>query len=489
MDDSETKQERKEGMLTAKEKRRKYVPKKKQTTMEQQSLPKNEAHSATNDDSACSIKKKRRKKRIKQTKIDRGCGTITLHHGETPPTATSVKNASESSVVVVPPPPRPNKKGKKEGGAHTDTVSHSPERPTWNNENKKETITLSSSKTKTTPSAHLFQVDETDHCETPLEAYKDIAILLEHFAKAIGKTRATLRIYDPYYCNGGVKSRLALLGFKTVFNENTDFYANIKKVRTRSRYELFELASSSGLYAGGEYACALLTRCCFVQYIPGIFQGSTPDYDVLLTNPPYSGTHIEKLLKFTVGDLLGGSSGNKTTGKKSKKEHGTIGSSKPFLLLLPHFVYTKDYYKHIFPVLENDSQNRQSNSSPFFLCPLSRYNYIPPQWVTADEGSKAVAKGKVKTAPFPSFWYCRQGVASDERTLNNLTLFLTSNYGESGVFRGTTSFPKKSTQLQYASCTAHIPREMRGELDENKKRPNPRARKRMLAKKRKVGSK
>jgi hypothetical protein len=157
-------------------------------------------------------------------------------------------------------------------------------------------------------------------------------------------------------------------------------------------------------------------------------QGSTPDYDVLLTNPPYSGTHIEKLLKFTAGDLGSG----KSTGRNSKTEHGR-GSSKPFLLLLPHFVYTKDYYKNIYPSrMEDGSQNQFS--SPFFLCPLSRYSYLPPQWVT-HEGSKAIAKGKVRTAPFPSFWYCS---GASERTQNDdLTLFLTRNFGKSGVFHGT----------------------------------------------------
>jgi hypothetical protein len=130
--------------------------------------------------------------------------------------------------------------------------------------------------------------------------------------------------------------------------------------------------------------------------------------------------------------------------------------------------------------MEDGSQNQFS--SPFFLCPLSRYSYLPPQWVT-HEGSKAIAKGKVRTAPFPSFWYCS---GASERTQNDdLTLFLTRNYGKSGVFHGTRD---KKARLQYACCTAHIPREMRGELDKNKKRPNPRARKRMLAKKRKDGS-
>lgn len=212
--DPETKQQSKEGM-TAKEKRRKYAPKKKPTIMEQ-SLPKNEPHSATQD--SASVKKKRRKKRRQAKLVDRG--TSTVHHGET--RVTTATSVNETSVAPPTMYSRPNKKQKEEG-RHTDTASHSP-KPIRNTEETE----LSSKKAP----CHPFQVDETDHCETPLEAYKDIALLLEHFAKAIGKTRANLRIYDPYYCSGGVKQRLASLGFKTVWNENADFYANIQKVRT-----------------------------------------------------------------------------------------------------------------------------------------------------------------------------------------------------------------------------------------------------------------
>mmetsp|Transcript_28245 Transcript_28245/g.39750 ORF Transcript_28245/g.39750 Transcript_28245/m.39750 type:complete len:383 (-) Transcript_28245:169-1317(-) len=273
---------------------------------------------------------------------------------------------------------------------------------------------------------HRFEVDETDHCETPLEAYKDIVSILDYWAKCIGKNRADLVMYDPYYCSGGIKGRLGSLGFKNVLNENEDFYDNIEK-------------------------------------------GSIPEYDVLLTNPPYSGIHIEKLLKFASGSTGRNKSMKKYKNRDSK--NSVTGSQKPFLLLLPHFVYTKDYYKRIYPAGDDNL------SHPFFLCPRSRYNYVPPSWVS-EEGSTSIAKGKVKTAPFPSFWYCNGGKGIAQKDLSS---FLVKTYGESGAFKG---FDSK--KLQYARCTEHIPREMRGELDTNKKRPNPRARKRMMAKKRKA---
>ena len=67
---------------------------------------------------------------------------------------------------------------------------------------------------------HAFAVSPSDHAETPVNAYEDLA----PFLRAVGG-----RIYDPYYCDGGVMDRLAAwpLGFRDVINENRDFYADI----------------------------------------------------------------------------------------------------------------------------------------------------------------------------------------------------------------------------------------------------------------------
>eukprot|EP00041_Stephanoeca_diplocostata_P027941 m.779964 g.779964 ORF g.779964 m.779964 type:complete len:223 (+) comp23280_c1_seq2:393-1061(+) len=124
-----------------------------------------------------------------------------------------------------------------------------------------------------------FETDDADHAETPLNAYKDIVILLDVFARNINKTRTSLRIYDPYYCDGSVIEKLGSLGFKNVINRCEDFYANIE-------------------------------------------HGTVPDHDVLVTNPPYSADHMERILKFCA----------------------TENGCKPWLVLMPHFVYTKNYY-------------------------------------------------------------------------------------------------------------------------------------------------
>lgn len=140
------------------------------------------------------------------------------------------------------------------------------------------------------PITHTFEVESTDHCETPITAYQEIAPLLEKLAALLGKTKETLCIYDPYFCAGGVKRHLGSLGFPKVYNENEDFYKTISS-------------------------------------------GRIPYYDVLLTNPPYSTTpfdHIERLMQFC----------------KSQR--------KPYFILQPCYVYIKDYYKDAMVTLPNE---------------------------------------------------------------------------------------------------------------------------------------
>ena len=79
-----------------------------------------------------------------------------------------------------------------------------------------------------------FEVDDLDHCETPFEAYKDISLFLELYAKFIGKTKATLSIYDPYFCDGSIKKHFARLGYHNVYNVKEDFYERIKNNSTPS---------------------------------------------------------------------------------------------------------------------------------------------------------------------------------------------------------------------------------------------------------------
>ena len=170
-----------------------------------------------------------------------------------------------------------------------------------------------------------YEVDDSDHCESPIEAYQHIAIILQQLAAVLGKTTAELKIYDPFYCEGSVKERLGSLGFTNVYNQLEDFYA--------------------------------------VQAA-----GKIPEYDVLLTNPPYSQDHMDKLVDFCV---------------KSKK---------PWLLLVPNYVYMKDYY-------QNKVVRLGAACKCIDLSPTKRYLYTTPKGRRQEKSAKY-------TSPFPTFWYC-----------------------------------------------------------------------------------
>lgn len=182
---------------------------------------------------------------------------------------------------------------------------------------------------------HPFPVDEDDHCETPAEAYADIASVLHRLAAIIGVAASKLRIWDPYFCNGAVKRHLADAGFSTVHNEPEDFYAVVR-------------------------------------------EGKAPAFDVLLTNPAYSGDHIPRLL-----DIC-----------------GKLGAVS--LMLMPNYVAGKPYFAA--------AQKRwpASIGRTLFLVPPKRYSYWTPKGLRSKTQSHASAAGH-RTSPFVSFWYACLG--------------------------------------------------------------------------------
>ena len=49
-----------------------------------------------------------------------------------------------------------------------------------------------------------------------------------YIAKGLNIPRHELKIFDPYYCRGGVKKHLQKLGFSQVYNENERFLRQYK---------------------------------------------------------------------------------------------------------------------------------------------------------------------------------------------------------------------------------------------------------------------
>eukprot|EP01065_Artemidia_motanka_P018506 TRINITY_DN21811_c0_g1_i1.p1 TRINITY_DN21811_c0_g1~~TRINITY_DN21811_c0_g1_i1.p1 ORF type:complete len:247 (+),score=79.39 TRINITY_DN21811_c0_g1_i1:54-794(+) len=135
------------------------------------------------------------------------------------------------------------------------------------------------------PSDHPFEAEYGDHFETQTDALRDVAPLLRALATALGKKPAELRIYDPYYCSGGVKKGWREVGFPRCANENVDCYA--------------------------------------------VWQsGDVPAHDILITNPPFSGQHKEWCLSHCAASrkpwlvLLPNYCANKEYFSRVVKQHG-----------------------------------------------------------------------------------------------------------------------------------------------------------------------
>jgi hypothetical protein len=204
-----------------------------------------------------------------------------------------------------------------------------------------------------------FPVEADDHCESPATAYQDIMPLLEKFEcihysqnKKISGDKNhrndqsfQLRIYDPYYCDGAVKRNLAEIGFVNVHHEKEDCY------------QVWEDS---------------------VRY---------PRFDVLITNPPYSEDHIEKLIHHLT-------SSNFARHQKNDEKH--IVAPAAWFLLLPTWVHKKDFYIQAMA---------QADIQPFYLVPRKRYVYVPPT------NFRSAKKSDVhkKSSPFTSMWFCWGG--------------------------------------------------------------------------------
>jgi hypothetical protein len=191
-----------------------------------------------------------------------------------------------------------------------------------------------------------YPTNPDDHCETPMQSYRDIVPVLDELCKCLGKKKTTLKIYDPYYCNGSVVNHLESLGYTHVYNRKEDCYAVWESKKE-------------------------------------------PSFDVLLTNPPYSNDHIDKLMRYLISSTF----------------------DKPFLLLMPQWVHKKDYYINATTGGEQTQGKKRKRGkfdkscatkcNPFFVVPKKRYVYLPPP----DFREKKVSDVHKKSSPFTSMWF------------------------------------------------------------------------------------
>ena len=223
-----------------------------------------------------------------------------------------------------------------------------------------------------------YKVDYNDHFETPLVAYTDILPLLDAVAPRCEEFRSSKKkkrcrqkknkddetcqsssagigtntdtgtgtnnrcshiIYDPYYCNGRTKQLFNSLGFTNVQHEKRDFYKDIK-------------------------------------------HNTLPDFNTLVTNPPYSQDHKEKCMLFAIKRL------RETT--------------NPFFILMPNYVACRNHFRTAISIknlsqTKSKQQKEHGGNDPLdimYVVPSTPYEYEHP------EGT-----GK-EIPPFASIWFC-----------------------------------------------------------------------------------
>jgi hypothetical protein len=197
-----------------------------------------------------------------------------------------------------------------------------------------------------------------DDRETPTRALTDIAYILQHFRSSLLNTNNNthddnnnnktndvpterkkdfLQLYDPYYCQGTIIKRLASVGFPSTINQDVDFYNTISEAKI-------------------------------------------PLHDVVLTNPPYSGDHIQRAFSFVT----------------SKKQ---IMMKRPWAMLLPTNVYLRQWYP--------SSSSSSSPSNVLYLCPHQKYSFQIDTLKNNDE--KKDEKNEEEEAshhtPYHTMWY------------------------------------------------------------------------------------
>ena len=209
-------------------------------------------------------------------------------------------------------------------------------------------------------------VSRADHCETCDTAVRDIAHVLRTLASTtLGAAvdSATLRLWDPYYCQGTVKVHYAKHGFPLCHNRREDFYA----VMQRPRADL-------------------------------------PKHDVVVTNPPFSGDHIQRALRFCV-------------------ENGHV----PWCMLLPSSVLARPWWEEM-----SESLQRGGLAAPvvFVAATTTRYAFDKrrpsgggggakkaggPQ---RERGAAAVGTPSAAQPPLETIWFVGGLSLSADRALH-----------------------------------------------------------------------
>eukprot|EP00747_Dinoflagellata_sp_TGD_P093200 gnl/TRDRNA2_/TRDRNA2_165683_c2_seq2.p1 gnl/TRDRNA2_/TRDRNA2_165683_c2~~gnl/TRDRNA2_/TRDRNA2_165683_c2_seq2.p1 ORF type:complete len:381 (+),score=68.14 gnl/TRDRNA2_/TRDRNA2_165683_c2_seq2:88-1143(+) len=166
---------------------------------------------------------------------------------------------------------------------------------------------------------------------------------------------ARLVIYDPYFCSGRMKELVAELGFPKVINRKRDFYQDVS-------------------------------------------DDALPRFDVLLTNPPYSGDHKERLFQVLLDR------------QRSALLHG---KPEPYLLLLPSWTVDKAFTRRFLQALaklhNKEGSEDQVTPAPGFEEAAAKVFYVCRRGMRGRPAKYAfdhLEGAGLPRSPFFGVWIC-----------------------------------------------------------------------------------
>jgi len=201
---------------------------------------------------------------------------------------------------------------------------------------------------KWNPSIYPYPNKYNDHFVTPVAAYEELAPILAYLLmrrhaagnKSLRPSEAVC--YDPYYCDGAPVQRL-----KDV----------LQRASTRA--------------SGGASGWSVINE--MRDFYIDAASGTCPPHDYLVTNPPYSGDHKERCLKFAVSN-----------------------AGRPWALLMPGYVANKQYFRML------SGGGEDPVPGIFYVVPSRPYHYSHPEGTGHDD------------PPFDSLWFVGLGSEADQ---------------------------------------------------------------------------
>jgi hypothetical protein len=209
--------------------------------------------------------------------------------------------------------------------------------------------------------------DYLDHFETCEQALQDLEPALYRLASHLGKDKSDLVVYDPFFCKGGVCELFKKIGVEV--NECSSCSRRVAQAShclplphlpPSSTFLHPDLLSFLSLDKSSPSPHTQKLVHAKRDFWADVAKGTVPEYDILVTNPPYSGDHKERIIKFCAesGELMLWKGGRRTISHSPLPDPWFVLAGKPWALLMPNYVANKAYWQDEVQPLSNAERGR-----------------------------------------------------------------------------------------------------------------------------------